>query len=496
MATAIQNNFSGGHAEDIRTHATNECEFSRGFDTYTNPHKLIPIRDSVDETSYPSSMNDAEIAEVGISNVVSGGVLTAVGYETDLSHKPAFYLRETDTINGQWIRNAIGLGTYARGTMVTYQEYAYVMSTDGQLQKYASKGNVSTVGTASGSSTVCTPKPFVHPEDDILYIVWGNVISRWNATTTTFDNTTTILPTGMTCTSITNYGAYLAIAMRPTNGVGNSKIYLWGRDITLNTLQGVIDCGEGALNVIENISDELVGLMYPKELFSSTLNYKVDVKLYAGGSVQTIKSIAVSTEDDILKAKKENKLYFSIGRSYCLWCLYKNKQGRWVINEDRYIYNGSTASDDKIHSVSGISFIGDYFFIGSKTDNGVYRLRATKSSLSQVQVSKYQTTINPSMPIADRYKDKQLDAIRIAYTGLKNLPQDGGKLKVSYSIDGSTMTEIIAITVDKAEGIVEVTGEDGKPFLLGQEFQFLLSSEDGLEIKELCYRYSILNSAI
>jgi len=494
--TVIQNTFDGGHAEDLRTHQTNQCAQSLNFDLYTNPHKLIPLCDSVNETYTDiAGMDTVEISDVGVSTIAGTTKLTAVGYETASSLKLTFYTRQVaGDMNGNWVPQATSTNEFQKGTMVTYQGLAYAMSTDGKLVRYDSAGTVTTVGTASGTSSIAHPRPFVHPEDNILYIVWGNVISRWNANTSTFDNTTTILPTGMTATSVTNYGGYLAIAMKPTTGVGNSVTYLWGRDITLNTLQGIIDFGEGSLNVIENIGDVLVGLVYPKSQFSSTITNKLDIKVYAGGAVQTIKSIPLTdTIYNILKVKKDDKLYFAIGfTSSALWCVYKNKSGFWTVNQERFLYNGSQITADTVNSIVGLNIIGDYFYIGINSNEGTYYLRATISADTKTATSIYKTTINPCMPLADRYVTKQFDGIQIAYTGKVN-----GTITLKYSVDGSTQTTLISSqSAPAGEGVAEVTAEASASLLTGREIQFQIETTFGVEIKEIRYRYSKLNQIV
>lgn len=495
--TVIIDTFDGGHAEDLRTHQTNECAQCLNFDIYTNPHKLIPIRDSVSETyTDVAGVDTIELSDVGVCTISGTSYPTAVGYESGASVKPAFYTRVSGAMNGDWSQQAVGAGEFRKGTMVTYQNLAYTMATDGRLQRFDSAGSVTTVGTASGTSSIAWPRPFVHPEDGILYIVWGNVISRWNATTSTFDNTTTILPVGYTATSLTNYGGYLAISMKPTNGAGNSVTYLWGRDITLNTLQGVIDFGEGSLNVIENVGDVLVGLVYPKTQFSSTITNKLDVKVYAGGSVQTVKSIPLTdTVYNTLKLKKDDKLYFAIGgTSSAIWCVYRNKKGAWVVTQERFMYTGSQSAANLISSVQGLNAIGDYFFIASTIASGTpnFYLRATINQDTKTATSVYKTTINPSMPIADRYLDKQLDVVQVAYTGKTN-----GTITLKYAVDGVSLVTIIsAQSATNAEGVIEVTGESATAFLTGREVQFQVETTYGVEIKEIRYRYTTLNSTI
>ncbi len=494
MSTVLINQFDGGHAQDIRTFATNECEESLNFDLYTNPHELIPIRDSVDETSSPS-ISDVEMSDVGVSTVGGNTYLTAVGRASSVLASPTFYTRASGDMNGAWSLQATGTGAYAKGTMVIYKGKAFAMSTNGAVQRYDSAGTVTTVGTCSGTNTSASfPRPFVHPEDNVLYISWGNVISKWDGTT--FTNYTTILPDGMQTTSLTSYGGYLAIAMRPVNGVGNSTVYLWGRDGTINTLQGNIDFGTGMLNILENVGGSLVGIVEPTFFSTSVINYQVDVRVYSGGSVTTVKSITSGVANfNFIKTKYNDMLYFAFGfAETTLWCVYKNKSDRWVITKERYMYNGSTTVGDSVNATTGLSIIGDYFYMGFYLTTGGFKLRATSSSNTYLNTSKYKTTINPNMPIADRYKEKQLEAFRVSYTGANT-----GSVVLKYSVDGSTMTTAISKTNTAGEHTIEATSqEDGSPFDIkqGREFQFQVESTGGAKIKEIAYRYSTKDTTI
>ena len=63
---AIISRFDGGIAEDIRTTATNECADSTNFDIFSNPHKLIHLRDMLAEEDGSQTIANTKISEVGI----------------------------------------------------------------------------------------------------------------------------------------------------------------------------------------------------------------------------------------------------------------------------------------------------------------------------------------------------------------------------------------------------------------------------------------------
>ena len=237
----ILNKFDGGHAEDLRTTNTDECEKSLNFDLFTNPHKLIPYGDSIAETITGATMDDIEIDSVDIELLGSNYNFVGTGYESGASNKLNFLTKSSLVdVSGAtpWVSDAISGGaSYVKGSLVVYKEASYALIYNGSgtytLYKHASSGTASSIGNISTSSGFYS-RPFVHPEDNILYIVIGNTIAKYDGTT--FSTHTTILPSGFDTVSVTDYGSYLAIFMRPTRGTGNSVVYLCGRDTTLNTL--------------------------------------------------------------------------------------------------------------------------------------------------------------------------------------------------------------------------------------------------------------------
>lgn len=501
----IVNKFDGGQAEDIRTFSTDQCEETLNFDIFDNPHLLQPYPDTRSETITSGTLTDHKLADVvETTGYLSSNVsLIALGEEGAADSSPEFFSNDY-SLNGSWSPSATeGTNTVRKGTLVEYKGLAFAIkagSTAGEF--FLLELTTLSIITNRNSGTPITPsdptanpcRPFVHPEDNVLYMGVGNSISKWDGTT--FTQTTTLLPTNFTTTSLANYGGYLVIAGR----IGNKSIvYLWGRDMTLNTLQGVIDFGEGRLNVIENIGEVLVGVMMTSNT-NFVIDNKVMVKVWAGGTVETIKRIDIpsSVGSTILKAKNKSRLFFALTATDCIYSVGKNKEGQWAVAKDRFIYNGGIIGS----RFDSFSVIEDMFFAGFSAGSSTGLFYRTKKADSNPNVSSdfssessYTTTVNPSMSLADRYKDKQLQAVQISIS----VPVSGnfGEIRVLGAADGNAFAEIINEDVHTAgEYIFEATNQFDGAFPEGREFQFKLISIGGVQIKEIRYRYSVLNSQL
>ena len=369
--------------------------------------------------------------------------------------------------------------------MVIYKEIPHLLELNSGTYHLIKASAMTSLGSIAATS-FC--RPFVHPEDNVLYMGFDYTISRWDGTT--FTSYSSIIPTDMTIVSLTDYGTYLAILC--TSGTGRSKLYLWGRDGTINTLQGVIDVGSEYARLIENIDNELVIISTTLPTYSVTRTGKIICRIYAGGTPYIAKSIQWNTTNGNIfsayKEKSQGKLYFTGDREDCLYAFGKNKEGYWTITKDRYLNNGNTYS---VYSNSiGFSLIGDILYSSFVNDSNVPFLYRTGTTYSAT--SYYTTTINPSMPLADRTQLKQLEAVQIAYTGAAS-----GTVGIDYSIDGGAYASIINESTTAIEDAKEATNEtDGKPLASGTEITFRVKSVGGVKIKEIKYRYSLLNSTI
>lgn len=504
MAKGIINRFDGGLAQDLRTSASNEASSSANFDIFTNEHKLIPYSDPVAETHASGPMTDYAITDVAVLNI-SGTTPTIYGMGRASSgsiNVAIFKKSSTSDITSQWSASLASSGARTPGSLLSYHD-----TTAGADKLYFVNGGAfgvftdpSTIGTAGSLvgpyTTNLYPKPYRHPIDNTVYLGAANKVYKFDAVTYTSATLLHTFGTNFEVQSFTEYGNYLAVGGRYFGRDKKSAVYLSNRVLPNDGAQQVIDWGEGSLVAIENIDGWLVGISYTEDVgsYSSIRKYKLFVKVYSGGTVQTIKEIETRRNDDIKiwKAKNNNKMYFGYDTDRSLYCVGKNKLGHFVVTPDRYY----TPSGSYITGTfDGVSFVGDVSFV-AYTDGGTsgYLTRQGIGSTYSL-TSYYDTTVNSGMVVEHRTLRKKLKNIRIAYSlpnGLSN-----GTVGLSIRQDSQTASYTSVISETEASSGEFVTHADmcadGSAFDEFYEIQFRLSSTGGIEIKQIDYEYELIN---
>lgn len=496
MKTSSLSRFDGGHAEDSRTTTTNECETCDNFDVFSNPHLLKPYIDTVAETMTSGTTTDYALTDVD-SIIASGTVsLVALGRTSSGVNTPAFFRKDSSSdITSGWQYYASGVNSVVSSSLVVYKGFAYCLgdsATAHNLQKFDGSA-VATIGTLTNTNySTKVPRPFVHPEDNVLYFADGNIIGKYDGSSFTA-SAFTGLPSDKVIVSLTNYGAYLVIVCRPKNGVGNSTMYFWGRDTGLNTVQESIDLGSSQVNIVENIDNQLIVISTQNVIgnYSNIRQNRLIAKVYAGGALQPVKEILLSssfgTALNTIKVKKDDKVYFGFSDDTSIYVFGKNKLGSWFLSHNRGLPTGTT-------TLTNFSIVGDFIFVAFNTaaqSNQFRRTLALSETVAYTATSTYRTTINPSMPLLDRGHMKKLHGIQIFTTDAAS-----GTLTVKYSVDGSSFTT--CGTQNNATGtyVIECLTENGSPFKDGREYQFQIESTGGLQIKEIRYRYELVNQAV
>lgn len=493
MALVIINQFDGGVAEDVRAFSTNEQELSFNFDVYSKPQYLQPYIDMIAEATSSGTITDFAITDVDAITVSGTTSLVALGRESSGSNAPKFFRKNSSSdITSTWVSYAVGVNNVVAGSLTVYKGFAYCIGDTGSahnLQRFDGVSSVGTSGTLAGYSNPCS-KPFVHPEDNKLYVGSANILSRWDGTT--FTATALTLPDDKMIVSLTSYGGYLAIACRPKNGVGNSVCYLWDIGSASTTVQSVMDLGAGQVNIVENLYNNLYFVVTKSGVgaYDTVINNTLSIKAYAGGAVETLKEISLSsslgTSLNVFKQKRDEHLFFAFTNDTAIYRFGKAKSGSYFLSHDRAYPTGAT-------TIKGFSIIGDFLWLAydtSGTSNLFFRTRAESESQEYSTLSTYKTTINPSMPLEDRYRHKQLEAVSVSFTA-------GLTCNLKYAVDGSAMTSIVASSLTGGEFTVEASAlADNSPFLDGREYQFQVETTGNGKIKEIRYRYSVLNSQL
>jgi hypothetical protein len=504
----IINTFDGGHAEDVRTFSTNQCQESNKFDIFSNPHTLRPYSDQVAETISTGSaiMTDFQITDVVPMSISNAIKLVGLGRESAASGKLSFFTKDSP-ITSSWAKIATvpNSETPQPGTLVEYKGQAYAVgnTSTAKLYQFTSGTSITEIGTLGSVRDTTTPKPFVHPEDNILYIGVNNTIYTYNESSLVLGLT---LPSNVKITSLTSFGGYLAVACKKVSydnqfnalDAGRSVVYLWGRDVSLSTLQQIVDWGDGSLEVLENINETLVGVSAVKTVgtYDTITNYNYKVKIYSGGVPQIVKDFNVSNTNVLRpwKAKQYDKLYFGFDTDNNIHVCGKNKNGQWFVTKDKPI---TTTGSFITGTLNGFSIIGDILFT-SYTDGGIagYFTRTSDSTFTSQSV--YLTTINPKMPTEDRYEEKRLVSVQIAY----QLNSSSGIAGLGYYCEDragtsrGTLQEVISETKTVAGDYIFTANShtDGTAFLTGREYQFRTFSTGDVRIKEIKYKYEKVNT--
>lgn len=499
--TCIISRFDGGIAEDVRTNATNECSDSSNFDIYTNPHLLRPFSDPIAETisTGTSIMTDYAITDVIPINFSGTTKLVGWGRSGASDTSGAFFTKSTP-ITSSWskiISNTGGGNTsHVPGTLIEYNGDAYAVDRQPNLIKFTSGTTYTVVGSLGVQNPdyfVC--KPFVHPEDNKMYLAAGSAIKAYDGT---LSSTILTLPTKWIITSLTSYGQYIAIACKPAIGIGRSVVFLWDIALRPTTVNNIIDWGDGSLEVLENLNEVLVGVSALKEVstFDTVTNYNYIVKVFNGGSPQVVKYFIRTDTNNLRahKAKHNDKLYFGFDTDKTIYVCGKNREGRYYVAKDRNI---SPSGSYTTGTLDGISFIGDIAFT-AYTDGGVSGYIARTSESNFAVATSYSTIVNPNMSSSDRLEDKQLKAVQIAYrVGLIDSGSHSSTVTINYNVDNNTTlyTAIAYTQVTNGNYIVTATcNTDGSPFVSGREYTFYIQGLGDVRVKELRYKYEVLST--
>lgn len=492
MPTITINRFDNGQAEDVRTTSDFFCEQSYNFDITTKPHSLIPKRDMAAETFSGGTITDYDITDVVPATYSSNTYIFGYGRESSSSTKAAFFRKSsTSSISSAWqlvVAYTASVSIPVPGTLVEYRSKLYAL-TSSNLIELTDLTTITSQGNIVGAANTNGVKPLVHPEDDILYFANANVVGSYDGATDTFTGTAYEIPDDMIITSLTTFGADLAIACKPITGQGRSKVFIWNRDTSTTLARAVIDWGDNALEILENLNEVLVGVSSTKNVGSFTTNndYKYSVKVYAGSTPQTVAEFTRSSYYVLkpYKAKDTDKIYFGFDTDNVVYTVGKNKQGRYFVSGESYVTpNGSFPAG----ALTGISLVSDTLFVSYTDDVSGYLTRTTTTYTNDCV---YITTINPSMGEADFFPKKKLKRVMVAY----NVKSANGTVELGYYADeGATLKNIVSKTQTSTGQylIKEIKGENGAPFQDAYEYKFRIVSTGNVEIKSLIYEYEVI----
>lgn len=502
MPTVTINQFDGGYTNDARETSTAKIADSSNFDLVTSKNKISPIVDLEAEALSSGDITDKRFTDIYIDD---NGAIGAIGRQStaDSTVINLFAKDSTTDISSTYTfstGSALSAGELAfPGSAIIYNNDLYII-TNGS-------GSGATVRTYDGSWTSLgsmstgtiwldsgVPRPYRHYADDLVYFAARHKLFRFTSTAGSAITSYFTFPDKFLQTSLTYYGSDLAVALTPRFG-GNSWVAILDRISTNTSPRTLVDWGPGSLCVLENIGGVLIGISTNEIRFNTNSTYtvakqkKLYVKAWAGGEVQTIAEIDVDSTVQLTNRKQiiEDRLYFGCNNDDALYCVTKNKAGNFVVYKSHYVANGTTAT-----SLVGFNFIGDYLFTMVNTSGSSGLVYRTDNSDTYTNTSFIETLINPSMPISDRTKKKQLKAISVATAPMPS----SGTVTVKYSVDGSAYTTLFTDSTDSKIKSFSTSESTGTPVNAGYEYQFKIETTGGAEVTELKYTYEVLSEVI
>ena len=495
MKPVTINQFNGGLAEDLREQKTNTFSTCKGFDSTSFDHRLIPHGETEAEALSSGDITDKLFSDITVG---SAGQLCAIG-RNSAGSPTVFDLFDKDSatdIASTWasFTTLSGAGGYRKNSLTFYKGNFYVYDIAFNVRKY--DGSWSTHGSVDVSSywdAMIVPAPFRHPADNLLYFAGNQAISRTDGTTFA-DMSSWTIPNSLYISSITDFGADLAIATTPTNSSNTevSRVFIHNRDSTNALFRENINWGEGSLMILSNLGGTLIGVSISDAnyvattTYTTTRNKKVTIKAYSGGEPVLIKEIDVAENFSLrnIKAKANGRLYFGGDNDDSLYVIYKDRQGKIIVSRDRFIANGTTVT-----TLRGFNVIGDYLFAMYDTAGGNGFCYRTKVTSSYTNNSTYESLINHGMEVNDRSKKKQLRAISVSKASTT------GQLVVSYKVDGGAYITIGTLSASGNLVLKETRAVAGQ-FKEGYEYQFKVESTSGAEFTELKYVYEVTDKNI
>ena len=500
-------------SDDPRQPSLNMGSLVKHFDVFSNPFRLTPYRSTEADTSTSVSSTDLEQYTVQDFQLGLDGKLYGLGRVSSGSVFPKIFSK-ADPTTGNWTVEATAEGTGAliRGCFIEWQSTWWMFSGTTNVSRWVIGG---TFTNAQGTvATITSVAQGVIGQDNNLYIFYNNKVVRVNSSSTVSDNVAPAIPSDMRITSVCRYGTYLAIGCAyGTSNItipsGRSQVFIW--DMTSTTFTDIIDWGEGALRILDNVEGRLVGVT--DKYLTSTLGLtrgSMVVKMWAGGIPQVVKEVVANqtvtadatafpntvTRFPRSKVVKNNKLYWVASVPFGLSTSTESTYhlGIWVFGRKNINSDFTIAVDYVEEAVSTSNFFinsfgaaGDYWFI-SHSAISAGKVTKTDDAANYTITSIYDTQIFNGGDAAS-YKD----LIDVTVTTV--FMPTAGQIVIAYRTDAQTSyTTIFTNTVDNSishtANNIESSGAALPKYY--KELQFRVQSTGGAEVTGISFREDII----
>lgn len=495
----IIDRFDGGISDDPRAPVKTQFVMSKHFDIFSSPNRLTPYRSleaDSNDGSTPTGMKAYDVRDYWFS-ALSGRLYGLA--KNGSSQAKVVYKADGDQDAGNWTLPSSSEATAVRvaGSFIEWGTVAALwMFTGSTGISTCIPGTSFTTALANTGATIASvAQSIISPRDNNMYMFYNSSVPqayvvRVSAGGVVTDNVLP-LPVGYKITSacLTNSGE-IAIGLSSTfgGGIGRSILVIW--DPTLSNMSQVIDFGDGVIASVGNVEGYIVAVMNIGLTSSlAPTGGKLTVRVWGGGSVQTIKDIKATTIGSLISSQrivKDFKLYFPASLFYNgalqhgIWAFGRKNPGA--------AFGITLAVADEnigVNGIQGFGSAGDYFWLSINADGTIDKIddQANYTFTSVYESQKFNGG-NASIV-------KDMQSIFATYAPLPA----AGQVVVKYRKDEETSyTTLFTETTDNE--VRTELGRGGAVTLPSfKEIQFRVESTGGAEITALGFRFFGLQSA-
>jgi len=412
-------NFSRGMTQDLRSSDTRQSTLVKHFDNISNNHKLVPYRDT--EANETKSFDIVKFIQVNSQMYgfgVSSGAIAKI------------FKKSGDIITSAWTEDQGVNGVGARNEKVFfhYKDFIYFW----EAARLTRHGDITATATNSTFQTISftnVAQPVHHPADDIAYFFYDNIVAKLDGAS--FTNSVLTLPDNLIITDAEPYGNLLAIACRSKELVGNSVVFLWDRDSSLETVTEKIDWGEGKIDYIANLNGNLVGITSKADTAFDFYKEEVHIRVYEGEKARFVKRFPITVaipsngaNSKVNKVVTNERMYF--------WASITvdgtEQEGIYALNSNGELTLDQVEEDADSTGSQGIYKTNSMWWIAHSNDGSVNR---TNDQSSLTFTSTYESL---KLTGNEPHKTKKLVSVTVSTDSMPS----AGQIVLLYKKDEET----------------------------------------------------------
>lgn len=481
MKTFSYNRFEGGMADSLRTPGAAQFAYSANADPFVETGKLQQLGAQV-MNSKTAGDSDALLAYL-IADTKTGtdSKLYGKGQNKPTNTYTKIFRKDDvsdPTVDWALPANATGNGANIEGCFELYGNYFWGFQGTNQVFKYGDITSSPTITDSVGTvgSTITSVANGTIGRDTNLYLPYNNKLVRITSAGAMTDNVAPPLPAGHLITSTARFGNYIAIgiARSASSGgadvLGKSLVYLWDMASTEKYAE-ILDWGDGALMVLENLDGYIVGISDRAMNSLSLRSGAMVIRMHNGGSPQIVRELANGITSGYVRSSRftrDGRLFFCAKR----YTIEGTKQeGVWVFGRK----DGGKSY--------GLTLFSDY---SSADSGGVKSISSTAGFLNVVYGTTYIVDTTSSANFGTMtYETPKLSAdgngkLRVIVVSVA--PQANTLWTLKYKKDHETSwTTLATDSVDYSMGKEVINIEStGKALPTFDEIQFQYTGSNSL----------------